>query len=247
MSNDLMKIPTLEEIESMKGIAAIAKESNAFGIELTKKPGRMEMIMLTGMSFGISPVLAPNYIYEFNGKFGILTKTMLALIYQSGLVHSIEYEDIKDKAQKIVGRAVEMKRVNPNGDPLFYRAEFTMDDAKKAGLISQQKDNWEKYPLRMCEWRAVSWAATSLFPDIIGGMLSTEEIGMKHDKQGNPIIESTFEELPKYDANKAFQELATKYGQEALSLIGQFGAPQTEEDIEKMRITLEEKSNDSAS
>jgi hypothetical protein len=169
---------------------------------------------------------------------------MLALIYQSGLVHSIEYEDIKDKASKIIGRAVEMKRVNPNGDPLFYRAEFTMDDAKKAGLISQQKDNWEKYPLRMCEWRAVSWAATSLFPDIIGGMLSTEEIGMKHDKEGNPVIESTFQEIPQYDANKAFQDLAAKHGNKALSLIGEYGAPQTEKDIERMRVALEENSDD---
>ena len=69
---------------------------------------------------------------------------------------------------------VKMKRRNENGTEESIISTFTIEDAKRAGLFPK-KDNWRMYPQRMLKARAISYAVNDLFPDIVFGMLSSEE------------------------------------------------------------------------
>lgn len=54
------------------------------------------------------------------------------------------------------------------------RVTWTIEDAKTAGLA--QKDNWKHYPKAMLSARCISALAKMVFPDIIKGFASTEEL-----------------------------------------------------------------------
>ncbi len=239
MSNGMtVYVPTIEELESVEKMAIVAASSDVFDIKLSKKPDKMKMLMLTGMSLGINPILAPNYVYEFNGKFGLLTKTMIGLVQNSGKLHSMDSGYIEDNKGNKIGRWFAMSRVNPNGgEPFYHREEFTIQDAKDAGIYN--KDNWN-YPLRMCLWRSISWVCSVLFSDVIGGMQSTEEIGMIHDNQGVPIIQSSRIAISdEVDINAEFQRLVIDHGPQIVFPACRNGKPpQTEEDLETLKDYL---------
>jgi len=69
---------------------------------------------------------------------------------------------------------VKMKRKAENGTEEAITSTFTIEDAKRAGLFPK-KDNWRMYPQRMLKARAISYAVNDLFPDIVFGMISSEE------------------------------------------------------------------------
>ncbi|NIQ94514.1 MAG: hypothetical protein GWN87_10080, partial [Desulfuromonadales bacterium] len=48
------------------------------------------------------------------------------------------------------------------------RVEFTVKDAKQAGLWGKA-GSWQQYPKRMLQWRAVGLLARDVFPDVLGG------------------------------------------------------------------------------
>lgn len=60
------------------------------------------------------------------------------------------------------------------GDAQPARREFTYRDAKQAGLLT--KFNWQKYPGRMFQWRALSWLARDKFSDVLGGFPLADEV-----------------------------------------------------------------------
>ena len=106
---------------------------------------------------------------------------------------------------------VKMKRRKENGTEESITSTFTIEDAKRAGLFPK-KDNWRMYPQRMLKARAISYAVNDLFPDIVFGMLSSEEaqdIDQHTEKTmaEYKIIESEAEALPGSDTNDEFAEL----------------------------------------
>jgi len=131
-----------------------------------KTPGQAMAIMLRGRELGIGPMEALMSIDVINGKVRSSTQLMLALIYRSRLAENIEFE-YGDPAK------VTVKRV---GMPALT-VSFSTDDAKRAGLMS--KDNWRKWPATMCMWRAITIAARLAFPDVIGAVYTSDEIGVE--------------------------------------------------------------------
>ena len=59
------------------------------------------------------------------------------------------------------------------GDVQPRQYTFTMDDARRARLTAG--DTWRAYPKRMLAARAKKYLAQDTYPDVIGGLLSTEE------------------------------------------------------------------------
>lgn len=235
--NTGLAVPTAAMIDSISQMATIAADSKMFGLKLSSKVESMKMIMVVGYSLGINPVLAPNYIYEYNGKFGLLAKTMSGMILKSGYLHSMNSGDVLLN-EKPVGKFVEMTRLNPGGENIYHREEFTIAQAQNAGLI--KKDSaWEKYTLRMCYWRALSWTASSIFSDVIGGMMSTEEIGMEHDYDGNVLPVQPLEVMPsanvevKRNIATEWQDLLKEHG--APKIMGfPGGIPTTEDSLDNL-------------
>lgn len=120
-----------------------------------------------GRSLGItSAKLAIEKTMVVNGSMTIWGDALPAIIYQSGLM---EFKEETFDATTMTAICT-IKRKD------MSRAEtrtFSMEDAKIAGLWG--KNVWAKYPKRMLQMRARTFAFRDIFPDVLQGMITTEE------------------------------------------------------------------------
>jgi hypothetical protein len=140
-------------------------------------PEKAIAIMMQGRELGIGPMQAIAGINVIAGKATVSPQLMLALIERSG---KLEHIDI-DSQQTYC--TVTMKRIGRHE----HSETFTMDDAsrmmtsgwknnKKVQIPLSEKSNWQQMPAIMLKWRAVAACARVVFPDVIMGMYTHEEI-----------------------------------------------------------------------
>jgi hypothetical protein len=127
-------------------------------------PAKAFAIITMGQEMGIGAWQAINGINVISGKPTISPQLMLALIENSGRLEDIKIDTSATQC------TVVMKRVGRTA----HTEMFTMDDAKRLGLTG--KDNWQKQPAVMLKWRAVAACARVVFPDVIIGMYTPDEI-----------------------------------------------------------------------
>jgi hypothetical protein len=123
-------------------------------------------IITMGREIGIGMWQAINGINAIKGKPTIAPQLMLALIYRSGQLEDLQIDADDTRA------SVTMKRRSMSP----HTEIFTMDDAIKLGVVARN-DNYKKQPAVMLKWRAVSAACRVVFPDIIMGFYTPEEMG----------------------------------------------------------------------
>lgn len=121
-------------------------------------------IITLGYELGLSPWAAINGVNVIQGKPTISPALMLGLINRSGFLEDMTI-DADDK-----GATVTMKRIGRTA----HTETFTFEDARGMGLTG--KDNYKKQPRVMLKWRAVSACARVVFPDVLAGLYTTEEI-----------------------------------------------------------------------
>ena len=147
-----------------------------------KTPEQALAIMLTGRELGIPAMAALNTINVIQGKPAISPQLMLALIERSGQLEDIEFQIDPD------GRwvSVIMKRKGRSA----HNEVFGENEAKAMGLLS--KDNYRKQPTVMYKWRAVAAAARTVFPDVILGLYTPDEMGaeVSVSEDGEMTVES---------------------------------------------------------
>jgi hypothetical protein len=125
-------------------------------------------VILAGESLGLNAATALMNIYNVNGMPAMKADLKLALAKRHPEYAGCEIDANTERC------IVKMKRRNENGTEEAITSTFTIEDAKRAGLFPK-KDNWRMYPQRMLKARAISYAVNDLFPDIVFGMLSSEE------------------------------------------------------------------------
>lgn len=160
-------INTLANVNEWQTLTHMAKTFIDSGLlpQSIKKPEAALLIMWQGRELGIDPLQALNTINVIQGKPTVSPQLMLALIRRSGQLVNAEFK-VDDK-QAVV--TLQRKGETPHTET------FSMDDAKKLGLAT--KDNWQKQPKTMLKWRAVAAAARVVFPDVILGLYTPEEMG----------------------------------------------------------------------
>ncbi|GAB4528565.1 MAG: hypothetical protein OHK0046_47550 [Anaerolineae bacterium] len=135
------------------------------------------MVMLKGVELGLEPIAAYESIDIISGKPALKPQGMLGLIYKSGLLKDIKIEDTE------TGCMVTMERIGKTP----YSTSFTMADAQafkttewrnqqKVEIALAEKHNWKSQPRVMCKWRAISACARVVFPDILMGLYTPEEL-----------------------------------------------------------------------
>lgn len=132
-------------------------------------------IILTGRELGIGTMAALNTINVIQNKPTISPQLMLALIERSGQLENIE---ITANGDHVV---CTMKRRNRTA----HSERFGNTEAKAMGLDG--KDNYKKQALTMYKWRAVAACARVVFPDVILGLYSPEEMGADVNDEGEII------------------------------------------------------------
>lgn len=122
-------------------------------------------IIIKGMELGLPPMAALNGIAVISGKPTVSPQLMLSLINRSGQLEDLQIVTGKD------GATVTMKRKGRSP----FSATFGPNEAAAMGLNT--KDNYKKQAPVMYQWRAVAACARVVFPDVIDGMYTPEEMG----------------------------------------------------------------------
>jgi hypothetical protein len=157
----------------VREMAPVLQQSRLFGVQSVEQA---ISIMLRGYELGLGLTTSFEFLQVIQGKVGLKPQGALALIYRSGLLQHI---NIADDAE---GCTVTMQRVG--GKP--YTVRFTLEQARKAGLVKTDS-GWANYPANMCRWRAVGFCADVVFPDVTGGLPTSEELGATVDAEGAVI------------------------------------------------------------
>ena len=189
-------------MNDLVALQSISKELAQSRLHAHRNPADVLFVISVGESLGLSAATALMNIYNVNGMPSMKADLKLALAKRHPEYAGCEIDANTERC------IVKMKRRNENGTEESIISTFTIEDAKRAGLFPK-KDNWRMYPQRMLKARAISYAVNDLFPDIVFGMLSSEEaqdIDRHTEKTAEyEIIEA--ETIPGSDTNDEFAEL----------------------------------------
>lgn len=146
------------------------------------------VIILKGRELGMPMMESFALINVIQGKPTVAPQGMLGLINRSRQMEDISVVDDGEKC------TVTMKRRGRNP----HSESFSMKDANmmqttegwgenKKTIPLAQKYNWRQMPTVMRKWRAVAACARVVFPDVIGGMYTPEEMGADVDEDGEIV------------------------------------------------------------
>jgi hypothetical protein len=145
--------------------AEILLKSGMLPKELNTKE-KIAVLIMKAKELNMPALEAISHLYVVNQKVAIDSSGMLALILRSGLAKKIHFGGDGTSAW------CEMERKD---GVISFKYTFTIEDAKRAGLLS--KESWQKYTKELLVARAISGCARKVFPDVVGGLYTVEELG----------------------------------------------------------------------
>jgi hypothetical protein len=133
-------------------------------------PEKAMVAILHGMEVGLTPMAALQSIAVVNGRPTIWGDGALGLVQGSGLMESHKewFEGSGDTRKAFC-------TVKRKGDPEIKTGEFSVADAKKAGLWGKAGP-WSQYSDRMLKMRARGFALRDGFSDVLRGLGIAEEV-----------------------------------------------------------------------
>lgn len=135
---------------------------------------RLIVGILKGFEVGLQPITALSTIAVINNRPCLWGDGAKALIQQSGKLEWMDQTFDGEPGKDDRAAVCTMKRV---GQDKPYVGRFSVADAKRAQLWGNaRKDPWIKYPQRMMEWRAFSFASRDGFADVLMGLGIAEEV-----------------------------------------------------------------------
>jgi len=163
-----LNLTTMDELWRFAG-AVIDSGIAPKGME---KQATVFIVVEMGLELGLPPMASVQNIASVNGRPSIWGDAQLALVRASGLLKEIDSKEVGSWGKDDYGWMVSVQRV---GDPHPISETYTVDDAKRAGLWGKQGP-WTTNPKRMLKYRARAFVLRDVFPDVLKGMLSREEV-----------------------------------------------------------------------
>jgi len=149
----------------IKGQASLLLKSGILPPSL-RTAEQVMAVAATGKEIGLNMMQSIRNIDVIRGQVSMKPRLMLALALSKGLVQDFSFT--KSETQGVF-------TVLRKGMKTPHTETFTMEQAKRMGLLG--KDNWNKQPDVMLLWRAVSAGMNLIFPDVLFGMPTPEEVG----------------------------------------------------------------------
>jgi hypothetical protein len=159
-----MDLVTLGQMLSKSGYFADAKDAAQAIVKV-----------LAGAEVGLPPIASMTGIHIVKGKVTFAATTMAALIQRSGKYNYRPVEHTETVCE--LSFTEDGKVVGPS--------RFTMDDAQRAGLVSQNP-TWKSYPKNMLFARAMSNGARWYCPSVFGGPVYTPDEVRHSDVEDMP-------------------------------------------------------------
>lgn len=185
-----------------KGLWANVKNPETGLMENRPSPGKVMLIVETGVMLGLHPMAALQGIEVIEGKPTLKPALMSALIREAGHILRIEQTGTVAGGDLMV-TTTGIRSDDPD-HPYVY--SWTPFDAIPAGLIDSYTPNssgiwqvrarskdgkvlpWEAYTARMCRWRSLSDVGTAGFEDVLMGMHYTpDELGAIVNADGEVV------------------------------------------------------------
>lgn len=162
-------MPAPEMWRTMSEMAKALYESGMLPKHIQSPQAALAVIQ-KGSELGVPPMHALSNIVVIGGKPTCNSELMLALIYRDHGDDAFRWGEASETVAECFYRRHNASKVSA------YM--FTMDDAKRAGLLDgPNSGNWKKYPGAMLRARCISAVARMAFPDTIGGMYTPDELG----------------------------------------------------------------------
>ena len=190
-------------------------------------------VLLKGYEVGFGTAASIEFIQSIAGKPPTVSpKGAMALLHRSQVMDKIKITRLTDNKNEFVGYECTMIRK----DGFSYTARFTMEMARKAGLVKPDS-GWAKYEENMCLWRAIGFAADVAAPDVVAGMTTLmkapEMYGVALTEGGDVIqVEAT----PVRVNVDPLQALIDDFGAERI--MAECGMPTTPDEIKAAREKL---------
>lgn len=136
-----------------------------------QKPEQILIALEYGAEMGLRPIQALAVTMVVNGRATLYGDGMLAVAQASGLLVDLSesLEGSPANLDKMAATCV----VKRQGRPTPSRCTFSWADAKQAGLTGS--DTYKKFPGRMLKARARAFALRDAFPDVLCGVMSSDE------------------------------------------------------------------------
>jgi len=152
----------------MEKMATVIAQSGLFGV---KNPTQALALMLLSQAEGLHPVMAARDYHVIQGRPTLKADTMLARFQAAG--GKVDWSEYTDTA--VAGTFS-----HPSGGKI--KVEWTMEMARKANLTG--KDVWKQYPRAMLRARVISEGIRTVFPGVLAGMYTPEEVRDMQDVKG---------------------------------------------------------------
>lgn len=149
-------------------------------------PQKLMTVVQTGKELGMLPMTAINNIHVIKGRTVISSAMLSAMlknrVNRKGEVSPVEYVYTKDFVYETDAEGdesciteIEFEFISEvTGKPKTAKFRVTWAEMERAGYTT--KDNWQKYPKNMMRARCMAYAVRALFPEILLGVYSADEI-----------------------------------------------------------------------
>jgi hypothetical protein len=204
--SDLVQRKSFQPKDLEEGIkfSELLSKSALVPADYQGKPANVLVAIQWGMELGLQPLQALQNIAVINGRPSVYGDALLAMVRSDPRCLGVnEYQEGEGDERTAV---CTVKRKHSGEDEEITRT-FSVAQAKLAGLWGK-RGPWTQYPERMLQHRARGNALRDGFPDVLSGLMTTEEVQdmapMKDVTPSTDVTPPTIEELqqPKKVAKK---------------------------------------------
>lgn len=157
------------EPNDLRGAMFLAKTLAQSTVVKTRDPATVLAMIMMGRSLGFGAMQTVQNAHLIDGKLTLSSQAIVGLILASGKADF--FKCVEASTTKSTWKT--HRKDDPDPDPTVVT--FTIEDAQRAGLTN--KSVWKSYPTNMIQWRAALNLARMVYPDLVSGMYSPEEIG----------------------------------------------------------------------
>lgn len=138
---------------------------------------------MTGRELGLTTMQSVRSLHVIEGKVGLSSELLLALVKRRAECKFLRVVESTDK--------ICIMQTQREGDPEPTTMSYSMEQASRAGLAG--KDNWKKHPEAMLRARCASAICRAVYPDLLMGVYSDDEIDEIRDSRrpANVRVEAT--------------------------------------------------------
>jgi hypothetical protein len=186
VQNNQVYIPSENDWKFMISWGQTALKSGMLP-ESIRTPEAAAIIILKGRELGLSFMTAMAHIHVIKGKPSMSAELMQAMARKN--VPGLKIVIIESSSEKAI-----VKFLRPETGSEWFTLTFSMDDARKAELLSNP--SWKKYPRAMLWSRAIAAGLRTICPEALMGISYTpEELGAHVNEQGD-VIETSSRPIP---------------------------------------------------